>query len=209
MPSERRSGCRRSGCRRSGCHCGVGCGVRYLLAAGVDGEHQVEPADGQVEQRGLGELGPQHRCRHRPIPEPVACSADVEGRAEPHRHHRQPGSAAERKSGFAAVGIESQGVDDRGQSASQPGRDDGVQHRERIDRGIEIALAAADGCPQGIRRDDLVAGEMLPCPGGLARTGRADQQHQRRSRNLRHHHTLTRQLGVLTEFGVVAQPSSA
>ncbi len=172
-----------------------------VRAAGVDGEHQVEPVRGQVERPrtgGTGSSAPapgtgrsRSRLRARQTSRAVLNRTATTG---------SPAARPSATSGFAAVGVESEGVDDRGQSTPQPGRDDGVQHRERIDRGIQIALAAADGCPQRVRGDDLVAGEMPPGPGGLARAGRPDQQHQApAAESPTRIDTLTRQLGVLTE----------
>ena len=90
------------------------------------------------------------------------------------------GSPAARPIATAAarrVGVQSEGVDDRGQPAPQPGRDDGVEHRERVGRCVQVTLAAADRA-RSASEETISLDANCSGPGGLARAGRPDQHHQ-------------------------------
>ena len=121
------------------------------------------------------ELLGDHRRRHRPVAVPVAPPAQRRRGVEHHQHGRQPGGPGHPQVVPAAVRVQPEGVDHRGQAAAGAGGDDLVEQVEGLGGRVQVGGSAAHHRPQRVRGDDLGGPEAVGRPGGLARSGRAGQ----------------------------------
>ena len=109
---------------------------------------------------------------------------DLERCREDHRHGRDTGRAGELDPVRPARLVEAERVDDRREPAPEPGRDDRVEHRERVVARRDVVLGLADHPAQAVARHDLGGGEALGRPVRLARARRPDEDDEDGCREL-------------------------
>ena len=135
-------------------------------------QHLVEAlAVERVADGGPGaELGGERGGGHRVRPGAVAGPAHRGGRVDGDRDARHPVLPRERPPAGAALGVHPGRVDDGGQPARHPPRDDLVEQRERVGARRDVVLARADDAAQRVRRDDGRRREVSPRPTSTSRT---------------------------------------
>ncbi len=122
----------------------------------------------------------------------IAGGADLLGYVEHDRHRQDVVLAGQPYELGPGLGLHIGGVDDGQPTGRQPLARDVVQHIERIAAGALIVLVVADQPAAEVGREDL-GGPEMPCgEGGFARSGGADQHHERQ---IGHRERTSRPLG--------------
>ncbi len=127
------------------------------------------------DRREAAQLVGEHLGRHRSVTSGVPGPAELGGRVERDRHGGETVLPCVVDPPGTPYGIQTQGVHDRGEATAHAARDDQLQQRERVLRGVQVVAAAADHAAQVVRRDDLRGAVPLLRPGRLAGAGRAHE----------------------------------
>jgi hypothetical protein len=110
----------------------------------------------------------------------VPLHADPLSQAEHDRHGEDVVPACELDQRPPSLGLHVRGVDDREPAAGQPLPDDVVEELERIVGGVLRVLVVGDEAAAEVGRDHLGREEVRMPEGGLARSGDADQDDERK-----------------------------
>ena len=132
---------------------------------GIDGSHHLRPLTELTTEHGIG-----HRRRTRPIARLHLARRHVEH----HRHARCAMTGGHLAGAGTSGNVVPERIDHGGQPSSEPTIHHVVEHGERIGGDAQVVFSLAHQPPQRVARDHM-AGEVLGRPGGLARSGRADQ----------------------------------
>ncbi len=148
----------------------------------------VEPLPGQrgADRRPGPQLRGQHVDRDALGPVPVAFPADGGGGVEGDCDAGDAGARGHRAPGRPSVGVEAEGVDDRGQATADPQADDLVEESQRVRARGDVVLTGADDRAQPVAAHHRVGREVLGRPGGLARGAGPDEDDEARSREPEH-----------------------
>ncbi len=172
---------RRVGRPRGGLPSGPAPAIRASARPEPPGRPATPPASSRSRRGGDGgELAREDAGRDRALASGVARTAYGRRRVEDDGDGRKPCSPGRGQPAAAAGHVGAERVDDSGQAAPDAGRDDLLEKGERVDRGVEVVLTAADDRAQQVRGDDLGGAVARRRPGRLARARRADQHDEGR-----------------------------
>ena len=147
-------------------------GVRHPSRLRHDPLHQVPALGGELAR---AQPRAASAARPAPAPAPGGRARRCDGGTRRRRSSKATATAGSRAAWArpsqraAPVGVEPQGVDDRGEAAPEPRRDHLLEDVEGVVGGVEVVRSAADDAAEGVGRDDLLAAVALGGPGRLAR----------------------------------------
>ena len=136
-----------------------------------------------------GEVAPDHRRVDDPLgPRRVPCQDHGGGQVQHERRDRDAGGAGTDEPGRSRAPLEVRGVEDGQAAGQQPGRQLAMEPLEGGPRDALVGGIAGDPGPERVRGEDLVRVEQARREGRLPGAGRADEEDERRVRELDDRH---------------------